>query len=65
MSYPTQVIPTDRHGNIYYGPTTTREANEIIRKCYLDRDEVRLVVAGLKSAGHPGVAARVAKMHGV
>ena len=62
MTYPTQEIPTDRHGNIYYGPTTTREAEELIQTGDVSASEV---TERLVTAGYLGVAARVRKIYGL
>ena len=60
----TQTIPTDRHGNPYYGPTTWAEACDLIR----ERDEAAgddepscagEVADSLESAGYHRIALRV------
>ena len=60
---PTQIIPTDRHGNVYYGPRTLRQCEVIIEATSLDYQEIRGMVQQLREAGYTGVAARLAKRY--
>jgi len=55
----TQIIPTDKYGNVYYGPTTFAEAQEQID----DGRPVEEMIDMLRDAGYTGVANRIAKFH--
>ena len=71
----TQTLPTDRWGNVYYGPRTFAEAEETLSVLHTDmlenekedpdlarrqyRQEIADMADRLDAAGYPGVAARV------
>ncbi len=65
----TQIIPTDRHGRCYYGPTTFRAACEQIDE-FRDGEQEGQSVAGevaqtVEDAGYPLIAARLRNHYGV
>lgn len=64
----TQTIPTDRHGEVYYGPTTVAEAREARDRIAEARDwdygtayehELAALRESIRAAGFPGVARRI------
>ncbi len=55
----TQILPTDKFGSVYYGPTTFAEAQEQIN----DGRPAQEMVEMLRDAGYTGVADRIAKYH--
>lgn len=54
----TTTIPTDKNGEVYYGPKTVAEATDAIRKMDAEPEQV---VADLRRAGYSWVANRIAK----
>lgn len=50
--YPTKTIPTDRHGNVYYGPTTLAGAMQQIQ----DGRPAAEMAGMMDRAGYPGIA---------
>ena len=61
----TQHLPVDKHGNVYYGPRTFREATIQIfgeNGESLTKRETLDFADNIESAGYSGVAARVRKM---
>ena len=58
----TRILPTDKSGNVYYGPKTVAEAKMAIRD--MDAAPAK-VVADLRKAGYARVAALIAKEYGV
>lgn len=68
----TQTIPTDRRGNVYYGPRTVAEAREIVARIVADvcpdypdgeraaaDREIDALREQIRAAGYPGVARRI------
>ena len=58
----TKIIPTNKKGEIYYGPRTHAEAIAIIRD---NQAPAQAVHDALKRGGWTGVAARIAKEYGL
>lgn len=59
----TKTLPTDKHGNIYYGPRTTDEAMAALRLVWKDcpstagrTSAAESLIATLRTAGFVGVA---------
>lgn len=55
----TRIIPTDKKGNVYYGPRTIKEAEEQIEA----GADVTKVIQDVKEAGFKGIAARLTKSY--
>lgn len=58
----TRILPTDKRGNVYYGPKTVAHAKDAIRN--MDAEPAK-VVADLRKAGYSRVATLIAKEYGV
>lgn len=58
MSF-TQILPTDKYGAVYYGPTTMRDAERQID----DGAPAQEVADSLRSAGYTGLADRIMKRY--
>lgn len=56
-----RTLPTDKHGNVYYGPKTIAEARNLITQ--MDAPYER-VVADLCEGGYKRIAAVIAKEFG-
>lgn len=61
----TQIIPTDKHGNPYWGPRTFAQACELIEMDDQDFSAAQSVSDDLDDAGYTGIARRVRKAYGV
>lgn len=57
----TQIIPTDKYGNVYYGPTTFAKAEEQIQ----DGRPADETADMLEDAGYIGIARRIRKAYRV
>lgn len=57
----TQIIPTDKDGNVYYGPTTFSGAEEQIIAGRPAAETANM----MEAAGYVGVARRIRKEYGV
>jgi hypothetical protein len=55
----TRILPTDKYGEVYYGPTTFAEAQELIN----DGAPVNEIYDMLRHAGYTGVANRIQSFH--
>jgi hypothetical protein len=58
----TAYLPTDKHGDIYYGPRTFREAKEIIDQEHIGsprRNSARDIARRMSAAGYERIAARI------
>lgn len=59
----TQILPTDKSGRVYYGPKTTKEADEAmeaIRETGSRADQIaaeRKLLSRIRAAGYTRVAA--------
>jgi hypothetical protein len=58
----SQNIPTDKHGNVYYGSRTFAEAEISIHDDGVDPDEL---AEKMEAAGYVGVARRIRREYGV
>lgn len=56
----TKPIPTDKFGNIYYGPRTLKEARDILNNTSITLKEM---VDLLTDHGFSGIAARIRKQY--
>jgi len=54
----TKIIPTDKNGNVYYGPTTFADAESRIHDLDLDPAQV---ANDMEQAGFRRIAARIRK----
>ncbi len=61
MNMTTRILPTDKRGNVYYGPKTVAAAQDLIRA----GADAANVVRDMRAAGYTNAAARVAKDNGV
>lgn len=61
-TYATRILPTDKHGNVYYGPKTVAQALAAIREMEAEPSKV---VSDLLKAGYTRIAAIVAKTYGI
>ena len=62
----TKSIPTDRHGNVYYGPRTYAEAEEVLQyETENLRTAAEEVAAMMDRAGFSRAAARVRREYHV
>lgn len=57
----TRILPTDKRGNVYYGPKTVAAAESLIRD--MDASTTN-VVRDLRAGGYTRVAAIIAKKYG-
>lgn len=57
----TKTLPTDKKGQVYYGPTTYAQAEEQINA---GRDAAEMAEM-LDDAGYTGLAARIRREYGV
>jgi len=58
----TRTLPTDKSGNVYYGPKTVKQGEAAIRD--MDADPTK-VVADMRKAGYARAASMLAKQYGV
>ena len=66
----TKTLPTDKYGNVYYGPKTLGEAEKALRDMIdevgISKYDAAYYVASMaQKAGYTGVAARVRKAYGI
>jgi hypothetical protein len=65
----TKILPTDKHGNVYYGPTTLATAENMVQNMAnniagISKDDAAHKVACmLHNAGYTGIAARLRKAY--
>jgi hypothetical protein len=57
----TKTLPTDKNGNVYYGPRTMAGAKEQIQEGRPAADVANM----MEAAGHTGIARRIRKEYGV
>ncbi len=60
----TRPLPTDKHGNVYYGPRTFREAKNQIDHMHT-AEEISDCAYMIERAGYTGVARRIRRHFGV
>ena len=58
----TRTLPTNKRGEVYYGPQSVAEAVNASRNLGADPEQV---VQDMRDNGYTGAAARVAKQFGV
>lgn len=67
----TQIIPTDKNGNVYYGCTTYAEAKAAIDFEWSlpdgdhPSDTARRIASNMEEAGYIRIAARLRKEYGI
>lgn len=60
----TQIIPTDKNGNIYYGPTSFKQCEALIDE--IDSPLTAKQVADMMdAAGYTAVASKVRRAYGI
>lgn len=70
-TYPTRTLPTDKHGNVYYGPRTVNHAHDYVTDILNNEAETKVadcisdLCQRMESAGYTGIAARIRKAYGV
>jgi len=57
----TRILPTDKNGNVYYGPRTMKEAEEQIEEGRPPAEMAEM----MEDAGFTGIANRIRKEYGV